>query len=192
MSEASRTRTIRTDYLARVEGEGGMYVKLEGRQVSEVKLRLYEPPRFFEAVLRGRSFTEMPDLTAREIVEQGLQMKKAGNALMTQVGGREVHPINVCVGGFYRAPTRAELRALIDPLERARDTALATVRWTSTLEFPDMQLEPEHVGLADSVGYPIDRGRIVSDRGLDIEPSDNHDPCISCSTHFLELTVDRE
>jgi len=65
MSEASRTRTIRTDYLARVEGEGGMYVKLDGREVSEVKLRLYEPPRFFEAFLRGRSFTEVPDITAR-------------------------------------------------------------------------------------------------------------------------------
>ncbi len=58
----------------------------------------------------------------REIVEQGLQMKKAGNALMAVVGGREVHPINVRVGGFYRAPTRAQLRALRDPLERgARD-----------------------------------------------------------------------
>jgi sulfhydrogenase subunit alpha len=244
MSEASRTRTIRTDYLARVEGEGGMYVKLDGRAVSEVKLRLYEPPRFFEAFLRGRSFTEVTDLTARicgicpvayqmssaramedacgvridegpirdlrrllycgewieshslhvymlhapdflgypgaiemardhrEIVEQGLQMKKAGNAVMAQVGGREVHPINVRVGGFYRAPTRTELRALIDPLERARATALTTVRWAANLEFPDVQLEPEHVALADPDGYPVDRGRIVSDRGLDIEPSE--------------------
>ncbi len=243
MSEAEATRTIRTDYLARVEGEGAMYVRLEGREVSDVKLRLYEPPRFFEAFLRGRSYTETPDLTARicgicpvayqmssaraiedacgiridegplrdlrrllycgewieshslhvymlhapdflgyagaiemardhrEIVEQGLQMKKAGNALMTQIGGREVHPINVRVGGFYRVPTRSELRALIDPLERARETALATVRWTSALDFPDVQLEPEHVALADPDGYPIDRGRIVSDRGLDIEPS---------------------
>jgi len=244
MSEASRRRTIRTDYLARVEGEGAMYVRLEGREVSEVKLRLYEPPRFFEAFLRGRSFTEVPDLTARicgicpvayqmssaramedacgvridqgpirdlrrllycgewieshslhvymlhapdflgypgaiemardhrDIVEQGLQMKKAGNALMTVIGGREVHPINVRVGGFYRAPTAAELRALVDPLERARETALATVRWTSALECPDVQIEPEHVALADPDGYPIDRGRIVSDRGLDIEPAE--------------------
>jgi sulfhydrogenase subunit alpha len=255
MSEVSRTRTIRTDYLARVEGEGAMYVKLEGREVSEVKLRLYEPPRFFEAFLRGRSFTEVPDITARicgicpiayqmssaramenacgvridegpirdlrrliycgewieshslhvymlhapdflgypsaiemardhrEIVEQGLQMKKTGNALVSQIGGREVHPINVRVGGFYRAPTRAELRALIDPLERARETALATVRWTSTLPFPDVELEPEHVALADPDHYPIDRGRIVSDRGLDIEPAEFDE-------HFVEEHVE--
>ena len=51
---------IRTDYLARVEGEGAMYVKLDGREVADVKLRIYEPPRFFEALLRGRAFTEAP------------------------------------------------------------------------------------------------------------------------------------
>ena len=42
----------------------------------------------------------------REIVERGLRLKKAGNALMARVGGREIHPVNVRVGGFYRAPTR--------------------------------------------------------------------------------------
>jgi sulfhydrogenase subunit alpha len=106
----------------------------------------------------------------REIVEQGLQMKKAGNAVMALVGGREVHPINVRVGGFYRAPTQAELRTLADPLERARETALETVRWAATLPFPEVELEPEHVALCDPDRYPIDRGRIISDGGLDIEP----------------------
>ena len=244
MSEAERTRVIRTDYLARVEGEGAMYVKLDGREVAEVKLRIYEPPRFFEALLRGRAFTEAPDITARicgicpvayqmsavramedacgvaidagplrdlrrllycgewieshslhvymlhapdflgyagavemardhrEIVEQGLRMKKAGNALMALVGGREVHPINVRVGGFYRAPTRAELRTLVDPLERARETALATVRWAATLEFPEVRRAPELLALSEPGLYPIDLGRIVSDRGLDIAPAE--------------------
>ena len=55
----------RTDYLARVEGEGAMYVSSRAASVTEVKLRIYEPPRFFEAFLRGRAFTEAPDITAR-------------------------------------------------------------------------------------------------------------------------------
>ena len=38
---------------------------LEGGEVADVKLRIYEPPRFFEALLRGRAFTEAPDITAR-------------------------------------------------------------------------------------------------------------------------------
>ena len=241
---ADRTRTIRTDYLARVEGEGAMYVALEGDQVRDVKLRIYEPPRFFEALLRGRAFTEAPDITSRicgicpiayqlsavramenacgvaidsgpirdlrrliycgewieshglhvyllhapdflgypgfvemagehpRLAEQGLQLKKAGNTIVAVVGGREIHPINIRVGGFYRAPTRAELRSrLVDPLERAREIALETVRWSSELTFPDVDWEPELVALSEPDRYPIDLGRIVSNRGLDIAPT---------------------
>src|SRR5271166_3155506 len=59
------TRTIRVDTLARVEGEGSLYIKLVGERVADVKLKIYEPPRFFEAFLRGRHFSEVPDITAR-------------------------------------------------------------------------------------------------------------------------------
>jgi sulfhydrogenase subunit alpha len=106
------------------------------------------------------------------VAEQGLQMKKAGNTVMTLVGGREIHPVNVRVGGFYRAPSRRELRTLVDPLEQARETALATVRWAAELPFPDAAHAPELVALADPGGYPIDLGRIVSNGGLDIAPAD--------------------
>jgi sulfhydrogenase subunit alpha len=58
-------RTIRVDALSRVEGEGAIYVKLAGDQVVDVKLKIYEPPRLFEAFLRGRHFSEAPDITAR-------------------------------------------------------------------------------------------------------------------------------
>ena len=247
MSEPVGTRTIRTDYLARVEGEGAMYVRLEGREVVDVRLRIYEPPRFFEAMLRGRAHTEAPDITSRicgicpiayqisavraiedacgvqidsgpirdlrrliycgewieshalhvymlhapdflgyagavemardhrTIVEQGLAMKKAGNALMSVVGGREVHPINLRVGGFYRAPRRSELEALRDQLLRARETALATVAWTATLPFPDVERRPALLALADGVRYPIDLGEIVGDGGLRFPPAGFYD-----------------
>ena len=51
--------------LARVEGEGGMYVEIHDGKVADVQLRIYEPPRFFEALLRGPAYTEPPDITAR-------------------------------------------------------------------------------------------------------------------------------
>jgi coenzyme F420-reducing hydrogenase alpha subunit len=58
-------RKIRVPALARVEGEGGLFVRLRGNQVQEIRLDIYEPPRFFESLLRGRHFHEVPDITAR-------------------------------------------------------------------------------------------------------------------------------
>ncbi len=59
------TRTIKVDYLARVEGEGALYVKLKGDRVQDVRFKIFEPPRLFEAFLRGRHFSEAPDITSR-------------------------------------------------------------------------------------------------------------------------------
>ena len=64
-AEPPRTRTILTKALARVEGEGAMHVRIADGEVEDVQLRIYEPPRFFEALLRGRRHTEPPDITAR-------------------------------------------------------------------------------------------------------------------------------
>ena len=249
-----RTRTIKTDYLARVEGEGAMLVKIEDGRVGEVKLDIYEPPRFFEAFLRGRAYTEAPDITARicgicpvayqmsavtameqacgvevggqlralrrllycgewleshtlhvfmlhapdllgyesaidlardkpELVAQALELKKTGNELMTVVGGREVHPINVRVGGWYRAPRKRELAPLVEKLERARELALAAVRLTSTFDFPDYTRDYELVALDHPGEYPIDRGRIVSNRGLDVAVAEYDE-------HFVEDHVE--
>lgn len=58
-------RTIAVDYLARVEGEGSLKVRLDGRQVRDVQLSIFEPPRYFEALLQGRGYDEAPDITAR-------------------------------------------------------------------------------------------------------------------------------
>lgn len=51
--------------LARVEGEGGMHLEFENGRVKDVRLNIFEPPRFYEGFLRGRKFTEPPDITAR-------------------------------------------------------------------------------------------------------------------------------
>lgn len=61
----SHDRHIRVAELARVEGEGAMHVTVTDGRVDDVKLEIYEPPRFFEGLLQGRMFTEPPDITAR-------------------------------------------------------------------------------------------------------------------------------
>ncbi|MFS8098958.1 nickel-dependent hydrogenase large subunit [Lentzea alba] len=58
-------RTLQVAGLARVEGEGALHVRTIGGEVERVELNIYEPPRFFEAFLRGRGFREPPDITAR-------------------------------------------------------------------------------------------------------------------------------
>ncbi|HXH97469.1 MAG TPA: nickel-dependent hydrogenase large subunit, partial [Gaiellaceae bacterium] len=244
MSERrARTKTIRTDYLARVEGEGAMLVRMRDGVVTDVKLRIYEPPRFFEGFLRGRDFREAPDITARicgicpvayqmssclameslagvevdgqlralrrllycgewieshtlhvfmlhapdflgvpsavelaklnpALVETALRLKKIGNEVMRVVGGREVHPINVRVGGWYKAPTRAQLDALVPDLEWAKEAAREAVRVVAGLDFPELEQDYEFVALDAGGEYPIDRGaRLVSTRGLDIPVS---------------------
>ena len=248
-------RTIVTDYLARVEGEGAMTVQLDGDRVEHVELRIFEPPRFFEAFLRGRSFLEAPDITARicgicpvayqtsavnameslcgvevpeplrllrrllycgewieshalhvymlhapdflgyesaielardapDAVERGLSLKRTGNDVMALVGGREIHPINVRVGGFYRVPTRRELRKLVEPLERAREAALETVRWAAGFDFPERVVDCDLVALAQPGEYAIERGRIASAGGLDLAPAEYDE-------RFEELHVER-
>ncbi len=63
MTEQNRELHIHT--LTRVEGEGALDVVVRGGEVETLNLRIYEPPRFFEAFLRGRHFSEVPDMVAR-------------------------------------------------------------------------------------------------------------------------------
>ncbi len=67
MSESPRgeQRVIQVDALARVEGEGALYLRVTDGVIQDLKFRIYEPPRFFEALLQGRDFRDAPDITAR-------------------------------------------------------------------------------------------------------------------------------
>ncbi|TAM82727.1 MAG: Ni/Fe hydrogenase subunit alpha [Acidobacteria bacterium] len=241
-----KSRTIKVDYLARVEGEGALLVKIKGNTLADVKLKIFEPPRFFEAFLRGRRYSEAPDITARicgicpiayqmsavhamedafdvqvqgplrelrrllycgewieshtlhvymlhapdflgfqdaiqlarehpAVVQRGLKLKKSGNEIVTLLGGREIHPVNVRVGGFYRVPTRKELEPLLEQMKWARDAALETVRWSAQLPFPEFEQDYTFVSLRHPDEYPFNEGRLVSNRGLDISVHDYDD-----------------
>ena len=62
---AEPERTIRVEVLTRVEGEGALHIHARGGELQRVELRIFEPPRLFESLLRGRSIFEAADITAR-------------------------------------------------------------------------------------------------------------------------------
>lgn len=242
MSEP-HSRKIEVKALTRVEGEGALRVQLRGDEVTGVELAIYEPPRFFEALLRGRPIEEVPDITARicgicpvayqmtsihamenalgvevtpeirslrrllycgewieshgvhihllhipdffgcsssielakkypQEVSRGLRLKKHGNELLEVLGGRAVHPINVAVGGFFRAPARSRIRALIEDFQWGLDAAVETAHWVATFEFPDFAQPYEMVALVHEDEYPMNEGRIESTDGLSIHASE--------------------
>jgi sulfhydrogenase subunit alpha len=245
-SKSRKSKTITVRGLTRVEGEGSLHLTIEGGKAVDVRLEIFEPPRFFEAFLRGRHATEAPDITARicgicpvayqmsavhalerlfhvcidpairalrrlyycgewieshalhvhmlaapdflgcesvvtlaekepEAVHRGLRIKKVGNAIIALLGGRSVHPVGACVGGFTRVPTPAELKPLHAALTEIRDDAIACVRWVAGFDLPDHHGDIEFVALRHVDEYPFNEGRVVSSKGIDCHPDEFDD-----------------
>lgn len=237
-SRRTKSRTIRVNYLARVEGEGALHVSMRDGQIADLRLEIFEPPRFFESFLRGRHSREAPDLTSRicgicpvayqmsavhaferlygveldpavralrrlyycgewieshalhvhmlaapdfmgcdsvitlaekdrGAVERGLRIKKAGNAIVALLGGRSVHPVGACIGGFTRVPRRDELASLREELLRARTDAAECVRWVARFDLPAAGGDVEFVALRHPDEYPMNEGRLASSKGID-------------------------
>ena len=60
-----RTVNVDVKYLTRVEGHGNIVVNVKDGKVEECRLDIVEAPRFFEAMLRGRSIFEAQHITSR-------------------------------------------------------------------------------------------------------------------------------
>jgi coenzyme F420-reducing hydrogenase alpha subunit len=56
---------ININYIARVEGEASVKVEIKDGRVKDLKLNIWEPPRFFEGFLQQRRFDEVPDIVSR-------------------------------------------------------------------------------------------------------------------------------
>lgn len=250
---SSKEKTYKVDLLTRVEGEGRFYLKLEDNKVVESCLNIFEAPRYFEALLRGRGIEEVPDIVARvcgicpvayqmsavralenamdmvpsptiralrrllycgewieshalhvfllhapdflgyssamemavdhkEIVERGLSIKKAGNALVALLGGRAIHPISVRLGGFTAVPEKSRLKDFRPVLESALKGALETVRWTATFDFPAFEQDYRFVCL-EGDSYPMEWGDSVYISGQGSVPVDEFD------SHIKEFQV---
>ena len=224
----TETRTIKVNYLARVEGEGSLFLKSRATGWSGPRCGSSSHPGSLRR-FSGAAFFEAPDFTARicgicpvayqmssvqamedalgveipapleklrrllylgewlashalhvfflhapdflgyqdairmardhgDLVKMGLELKKAGNALFACLGGREVHPVNVRVGGFYRAPTAKELAPVLEKLKGVREAAVfKPCAGPRTLPFPDFEPDYEFVALSHPQEYAITR-----------------------------------
>ena len=129
------------------------------------------------AMLHAPDFLGYQDAIAmaadhREVVETALRLKKLGNTIMTVLGGREIHPVNFKVGGFYRVPSKSELAPLVDELDWAVGAAEELTRLVAGFDFPDFERDYEFVAMRHPKEYAIFDGRLVSSRGLDIDIDD--------------------
>jgi coenzyme F420-reducing hydrogenase alpha subunit len=229
-------RLFKVDYLSRVEGETGVTAEIRDGKVA-VRMKVFEAPRFFEALLRGRPYSDVADFTARicgicpvayqmsavhaverifgvevegpvrelrrllycgewieshalhiyflqgpdfygaesvwskreylPIAGRGLSFQRLGNRILTILGGRPIHPVSVKVGGFYKVPDKKTLAALLPELEAAHDESLKSMPWAARLPFNDKTREREYVSLRHPGEYPMNHGRVCSNKGLD-------------------------
>jgi sulfhydrogenase subunit alpha len=238
----SRRVVVDTGPLARVEGEGSLVIESDGNKAPEVRLNIFEPPRYFEGLLRGRRIEEVPDIVSRicgicpvayqvsalnafesllgievdeqvrrlrrilyygewieshalhiymlaapdflqlpdvmamakkdpELVGKALSLKRLGNDLMSAIGGREIHPVSLKIGGLFKAPRKQTLAALTPELESLRGSVHDMVRFVFSLDKPSLSRESTLVSLSDPARYAIDRGDITSNNGLRVPPS---------------------
>ncbi len=229
-------KNIQVPALARVEGEGGLYIGLQDGKAVEIRLDIYEPPRFFEGFLHGRFLQEVPDITARicgicpvayqmssataleralgitvspeayalrrlmycgeyieshalhiymlqapdlfgkesafelaaiapDVVKNALRMKKAGNRILSTIGGRSVHPVNVCVGGFYSWPNKDAVKDLLPELKWGLEASIECVKWAVGLPFPELEVDYEFVALHHPMEYGVINGDVWSSKG---------------------------
>lgn len=246
-------RTISVPILARVEGEGALELNIRDGSIDQLHLRIFEPPRLFEKLLEGRSYSEVLDVVARicgicpvayqmsavhaiesifdinpgpwvrdlrrlmycgewieshalhihllalpdflgfenviamaerypDEVRRGLQLQALGNRLLRMIGGRSVHPVGACVGGFSHAPAIGEIQSLLGEFKQAVPVVESLLEWAAALDLPDDNQAFTSVALRHPDEYPMNEGNVVSSEGLNIPIQDYEE-------HFKEFHV---
>ncbi|MBF0209150.1 MAG: nickel-dependent hydrogenase large subunit [Oligoflexia bacterium] len=236
-------KNVNVPILPRVEGEGALELFIEDENIKNIKLRIYEPPRFFEKFLENRNYYDVVDVVARicgicpvayqmsavhalekalnirpipwvremrrlfycgewieshslhihflaapdflglgnalemasgkyqKEVKRGIKIQNLGNNIVRMFGGRSVHPVGACVGGFFYAPSISEIKNLLQQLYDIEEEARDLIKWVSTLPLPIMPSNDDiiYVSLSHPQEYPFNEGKIISNKGLNID-----------------------
>lgn len=235
-------KTIKLDYIAKVEGHASLTIKVENDHVTKCELQAIEGARFFEGLLIGRNFKEAQEIVSRicgicssahtiaavQAIESALNIKvshqtqlirelltigerirshsthlyfmalpdylgyesaikmlpkykteinralslmKLGNSIISTVGGREIHPLNIQVGGITKLPTQKQIDDVIQQIKQAKPDIIKTANFFSKIKYPNLKRRTEYFSLYEKDKYATTSGNLFSESTL-IEPKD--------------------
>lgn len=227
---------IELDYLTRIEGHAHLVIDREAGKITSCQLQIVETPRFFEAMLQGRHYSDVATIVARvcgvcsishtlaslmtteaalgievpvqaqllrcllsygeivqshllqlyfmalpdyfntpslfhlldekqELVARALRLKRTANRICEVVGGRPIHPVTTCIGGFSARPEAAELKKLRQELVAGLPDLEATVELFASFEYPQFCRQRETLSVAPDDRYPLHNQQIQSSCG---------------------------
>ncbi len=227
------SQRIALDYLTRVEGHAHLVIDRQQGKISSCRLEVVETPRFFEAMLQGRHYSDIATIVSRvcgvcsishtlaslmatetalgievpeqakllrkllsygeivqshllqlyfmavpdylgaaslfqlledhqELVARALRLKRTANRICELVGGRPIHPVTTCVGGFSARPETSDLKQLRQELVAALPDLEATVELFAGFSYPQFHREREAICLAPEAGYPLHGSQLLS------------------------------
>lgn len=227
---------IELDYLTRIEGHAHLVVDRKAGKITSCQLQVVETPRFFEAMLQGRHYSDVSTIVARvcgvcsishtlaslmatenalqievpsqaqllrrllsygeiaqshllqlyfmalpdylgvaslfhlldekqELIARALRLKRTANRICEVVGGRPIHPVTTCLGGFSAKPEASELKKLRQELVAALPDLEATVELFAEFNYPEFSRQREALCIAPEGQYPLHGQQLITSSG---------------------------
>lgn len=227
---------IELDYLTRIEGHAHLVIDRKAGKITSCQLQVVETPRFFEAMLQGRHYSDVATIVARvcgvcsishtlaslmateaalgieapeqaqllrrllsygeivqshllqlyfmalpdylgapslfhlldekqDLVARALRLKRGANRICEVVGGRPIHPVTTCIGGFSARPEAGELKKLRQELVAGLPDLEATVELFADFDYPHFNRQRETLSVAPDERYPLHGSQVLSSSG---------------------------
>lgn len=234
---------IKLDHLTRIEGHAHLVVDRKAGKITKCQLQVVETPRFFEAMLQGRHYSDIATIVARvcgvcsishtlaslmateaalgidvpeqakllrrllssgeivqshllqlyfmalpdylgvsslfhlldekqELVARALRLKRTANRICEVVGGRPIHPVTTCLGGFSARPEAGELKKLRQELIASLPDLEATVELFAAFDYPQFDRQREALCIESESQYPLHGYQLVSSGGDNYQVND--------------------
>lgn len=94
-----------------------------------------------------------------------LRVRKFGLKIIEVIGGRIIHPLSTCVGGFYQAPLGEKLKEIYNDSEKILDESVKVADVFLNLFYPDFPYKKNFIALTGTSDYTIFSDQVRSFEG---------------------------